>query len=503
MKKNLDGLVGAFFHFLEKELDNKDYNHIYFVDTNIVHGFPESIEILAQENSNEEDKPNIIIATDVVRRELNGLKKSDNIDKALDSRRSLKGIQQYLSKYDPVGLNDYNLGIRFPKKSLFLLMPYDEEKMIKMREDFGGDDQILSSALTLMNEIGKPDQKKKISVVTDDYDMQTSCFQFDIPSNKFEEFYKDYDYTGFLEVKIDESDNDLRKKVIEAIGSKGTIDLEYIEKYVDSEIYPNQFVRFFGHGIDHRQPFRIDYRNGAANRKFYNFENFMKERKKTGNMPYSPRWEQECALEILYDPSIDYVTLSGIPGCGKTMLSLDAGLNMIKNNKMYSMVVSNPPVDSSHGFLPGSKKEKLKAENQNIFDNLYFLKKGIYVGEGRERNKQDIEKEIMEMVNESGTLELETLNYVKGRTWLKRFILFDEAEDYEPKQMRKLASRLGKGSKMVFVGDPFQIDNPRCSKTRNGLVYFISKFKGKPNYAHLTLTQSERSRGAELAAKLL
>ncbi|MBD3249038.1 hypothetical protein GF336_03260 [Candidatus Woesearchaeota archaeon] len=100
-------------------------------------------------------------------------------------------------------------------------------------------------------------------------------------------------------------------------------------------------------------------------------------------------------------------------------------------------------------------------------------------------------------------MELEALTYIKGRTLNKRFILFDEAEDYEPKQMRKLASRLGKGSKMVFSGDPYQIDNSRCSKTRNGLVYFISKFKGQSNYGHITIKDIERSRGAEQSARLL
>jgi len=151
---------------------------------------------------------------------------------------------------------------------------------------------------------------------------------------------------------------------------------------------------------------------------------------------------------------------------------------------IYSILASSPPQQNSNiGFLPGTKEEKLKEENIKIIDALNFL-----LGENERMNisKDDVSKYVQDMI-EKREIEFETLSYIKGRTLSRKLILFDEAEDYEPSQMRKLVSRLGYGSKMVFSGDPYQIDNPHCSKTRNGLVYLISQLKGQPNYAHLTL----------------
>ena len=182
------------------------------------------------------------------------------------------------------------------------------------------------------------------------------------------------------------------------------------------------------------------------------------------------------------------------------MLPLDVGFVSLNRGSIYFMLVSNPPQLHSIGYLPGSKREKLIPENQNIFDALYFL---LGANDTTKRSKSEVEEAIQKMI-EKGELELETESYIKGRTLHSRMILFDEAEDYEPKHMRKLASRLGQGSKMIFSGDPNQIDNPRCSRTRNGLVYFISKFKGQPNYGHITIEKEVmRSEGAKQSAKLL
>jgi len=131
-----------------------------------------------------------------------------------------------------------------------------------------------------------------------------------------------------------------------------------------------------------------------------------------------------------------------------------------------------------------------------------------------ERMKSDKDKEqkkskrekIMERIDgyiEKQQIEFEALSYIKGRTLAKKLILFDETEDYEPRQMRKLVSRLGEGSKMIFCGDPYQVDNAHCSKTRNGLVTLISELRGLPNYAHINLNDNYRHPRAEQAIKRL
>ncbi len=508
LEKSIDKLIDAAFNKLNSAASEKNVGHVYVVDTNIIHGFPEAIEFLAQEYSDKKpDDPNIIVISDIVRRELNGLKKNQNIDKARDARIALKGLNQYLKEkdYDVLTENGFNIGVKFPKGSLLFLLPYSGEnkKFPSLRSYFGGDDQIVSSALAISESLEEK-TAAKVSIVSDDADMHTTCFQFGIPSSRFEEFYKDYDYKGIIDIDLEKAENSgkdaytLHNKLSK--GGDLTIDVGDIISLTEEEVHPNQFIRFLGEQVNPNKFFRIDNRKETLSNVFKNLRKFLRSQTnlniKTG---YTPTPQQECVLELLYDPSIDYVTLSGPPGGGKTMLPLDVGMTYLKEESIYSLVVANPPIEAQHGYLPGSKKEKLKIENQNIFDSLYFV---MGANEVIRRKKADAEQEIFQKI-EKGEIELETLTYIKGRTLNNRFILFDETEDYEPKQMRKLASRLGKKSKMVFSGDPYQVDNSRCSKTRNGLVYFISKFKGQSNYGHVTLQDISRSEGAKQSARLL
>ena len=486
----LEELTKKTFEGIDKLIKKNKFKHIYFLDTNIVHGYPQAIEILAQEdmNSKNGNEPNLIIISDVVRRELNGLKKSTNIEKASDARVALNGINKYIQTNEKFSVDGFNIGVKFPRGSYMVLLPYSEQSGIfpKLRTEFKGDDQIISSAVALRVGLGD-NNKGKVKIISDDNDMYTSCFQFNMPCSRFEEFYKDYDYTGFVEIEMDWSKN---PKLCENLAAKkiDKLSIKLIKELTDQPIYPNEFIRFVGYKIDSNRPFRVD--NEVKNAYFilHNYEKFMKEKEEDGvKFPYSAGWEQECALELLYDPNIDYVTLSGPPGGGKTILPIDVGLHMLRRENIYSILASSPPQQNSNiGFLPGTKEEKLKEENVKILDALNFL-----LGENKRMNisKDKVSEEVQGMI-EKRKIEFETLSYIKGRTLSRKLILFDETEDYEPSQMRKLVSRLGNGSKMVFSGDPYQIDNPRCSKTRNGLVYLISQLKGQPNYAHLTLKET-------------
>lgn len=483
----LEELTKKTFEGINKIIKNKKFKHIYVLDTNIIHGCPQAIEILAQEdiNSKNGNEPNLIIISDVVRRELNGLKKSKNIEKATDARIALNGINKYIQNNEKFSVDGFNIGVKFPRNSYMILLPYSErlESFPKLRTEFKGDDQIISSAVALRDKLGD-NNKGKVKIISDDNDMYTSCFQFNMPCSRFEEFYKDYDYTGFVEIEMDWSKD--RKLCQDLVGKKvDRLPVKRIKELTDQPIYPNEFIRFIGPHIDPKKCFKVDKKTENAFSELRNFKRFMREKQeKRVKFAYIPGWEQECALELLYDPDIDYITLSGPPGGGKTVLPIDVGLHMLKNEMIYSILASSPPQQNSNiGFLPGTKEEKLKEENIKIIDALNFL-----LGENERMNisKDDVSKYVQDMI-EKREIEFETLSYIKGRTLSRKLILFDEAEDYEPSQMRKLVSRLGYGSKMVFSGDPYQIDNPHCSKTRNGLVYLISQLKGQPNYAHLTL----------------
>jgi len=490
LTEKLEELTKKTFEGINKLIKNDGFKHIYFLDTNIVHGDPKAIEILAQEDTNSKNgnEPNLIIISDVVRRELNGLKKSKNIEKATDARIALNGINKYIQNNEKFSVDGFNIGVKFPRNSYLILLPYSEQlgSFPKLRTEFKGDDQIISCAIALRDQLGE-NHKEKVKIISDDNDMYTSCFQFKIPCSRFEEFYKDYDYTGFVEIKMDWSKD--RKLCQDLVGKKvDGLPVKKIKELTDQPIYPNEFIRFIGPGIDSKKCFRVDNKAENAFSELRNFKRFIRE-KQEGRVKfaYIPGWEQECALELLYDPNIDYITFSGPPGVGKTVLPIDVGLHMLRNENIYSILASSPPQQNSNiGYLPGTKEEKLKEENIKIIDALNFL---LGENERMKISKDDVSKYVQDMI-EKREIEFETLSFVKGRTLSNKLILFDEAEDYEPSQMRKLASRLGRSSKMVFSGDPYQIDNPHCSKTRNGLVYLISQLKGQPNYAHLTLKET-------------
>ncbi|MGM0674692.1 MAG: PhoH family protein [Spirochaetota bacterium] len=206
--------------------------------------------------------------------------------------------------------------------------------------------------------------------------------------------------------------------------------------------------------------------------------------------------EQRMALEVLLDPTVNLVSLVGKAGTGKTLLALAAGLRMTLENHLYSRVlVSRPviPLGKDIGYLPGAKNEKLSHWMEPLFDNLEYLL-SVY----RTQNIKNAEQ----LLN-SKTIELEALSYIRGRSLPGQFIIIDEAQNLSPHEIKTIVSRAGEGSKLVLTGDPYQIDSPYLDANSNGLSYLVETFKGQDIFGHVTLTRSERSRLAELAAELL
>ena len=206
--------------------------------------------------------------------------------------------------------------------------------------------------------------------------------------------------------------------------------------------------------------------------------------------------EQRMAMELLANPDIRLVTLMGQAGTGKTLLALAAGLQQVVIEKKYQkMLVSRPimPLGRDIGYLPGSKEEKIEHWMDPIYDNLEFI---------LSYKSADAEVKIYQLLNE-GKIVLEALTYMRGRSIPNQFIIVDEAQNLTPHEIKTIISRAGHGTKMVLTGDPYQIDNPYLDASSNGLSYAAERLKEHPLHGHVTLTKSERSDLASIAAELL
>lgn len=206
--------------------------------------------------------------------------------------------------------------------------------------------------------------------------------------------------------------------------------------------------------------------------------------------------EQHFALDALLDDRKKLVTLMGKAGTGKTLLAMAAGLKRtVVDREFRRVIVARPTVSVGReiGFLPGTLEEKLSPWMQPIHDALELLS-DLNMGETG-RKTADLMR--------SGTIVVEALSYIRGRSIANQYMIIDEAQNLTPLEVKTIVTRVGQGTKLVFTGDPYQIDNPYVDSSSNGFNYIINKFRGQPITAHVELQKGERSELAELAANLL
>jgi PhoH-like ATPase len=208
--------------------------------------------------------------------------------------------------------------------------------------------------------------------------------------------------------------------------------------------------------------------------------------------------EQNFALNLLMNPEVDFVTLLGQAGTGKTLLTLAAGLMQTLEHKVYSEIIMTRvtvPVGEDIGFLPGTEEEKMTPWMGALEDNLDVLNKTDNdPGEwGRAATRDLIRSRI----------KVKSLNFMRGRTFLNKFLIIDEAQNLTPKQMKTLITRAGPATKVVCLGNIAQIDTPYLSEGSSGLTYVVDRFKGWTHSGHVTLQRGERSRLADYAAEVL
>jgi PhoH-like ATPase len=204
--------------------------------------------------------------------------------------------------------------------------------------------------------------------------------------------------------------------------------------------------------------------------------------------------QQKMAIELLMRKDIHLVTLTGKAGTGKTLLTLAAGLMQTEDLKNYKkLLIARPivPVGKDIGYLPGEKEEKLKPWMQPIYDNLEYLFNTKKPGE------------LDKILAGIGSIHVEALTYIRGRSLPDQFIIIDEAQNLTKHEVKTILTRVGEGSKIVLLGDPHQIDHPYLDEYNNGLTYVVEKFKEQKISGHVKLEKGERSVLAQLSADLL
>lgn len=288
-------------------------------------------------------------------------------------------------------------------------------------------------------------------------------------------------------VKIDE----LYTGWKEIVTTSDKIDLFYQQKklqYNDQEILANQFITLKA----------AETSQSALGKFNATAKEIVPLRKDIHIWDLKPlNTEQRFACDLLLDDNIKLVSLVGVAGTGKTLLALAAALQKTVEEKIYRrFFVLRPimPLGRDLGYLPGTKEEKLTQWMGAIYDNLEFL---------MEKNgEEDIESKI-QYLTEAGKMEIEALTYIRGRSLPNQYIIIDDSQNLTPLEVKTIISRAGQGTKLVFTGDPYQIDNPYLDASSNGLTYIVERLKGQEIYGHINFTKTERSPLAALAAQLL
>ena len=207
--------------------------------------------------------------------------------------------------------------------------------------------------------------------------------------------------------------------------------------------------------------------------------------------------EQNFALNLLMDPDIDFVTVLGPAGTGKTLLTLAAGLmQTLETNRFVEIIMTRVtiPLGEDIGFLPGTEEEKMEPWMGALMDNLEVLTSSQEGGTWGRAATNDLLR---------NRIKIRSLNFMRGRTFLNRFIILDEAQNLTPKQMKALITRAGPGTKVACLGNIAQIDTPYLTEMTSGLTYAVNRFRGWPHSGHITLVRGERSRLADFASDTL
>ena len=342
-----------------------------------------------------------------------------------------------------------------------------------------GNKTVDSRIVTLAKAIQKENAKVRTIVVSKDINLRIKADALGLDAEDYETdrvLLTDL-YTGMVEITV-------AADVLNSFRAKGELAVPGEKKY-----FPNEYCTL----IDEANPKRTALTKvDASGTKLLPIID-----SKEGVWGIKPRnREQHFAFDALLDDRVKLVTLMGKAGTGKTLLAMAAGLKRTVHDREFRrVVVARPTVSMGReiGFLPGSLEEKLNPWMQPIHDALELLSD---LNMGREdRRSGDLMR--------SGVVVVEALSYIRGRSIAGQYMVIDEAQNLTPLEVKTIITRVGNGTKIVFTGDPYQIDNPYVDSSSNGFNYVVSKFREQSIAAHIELQKGERSELAELAANIL
>jgi PhoH-like ATPase len=383
--------------------------------------------------------------------------------------RIFDDLREVGSLYNGVSLGD--------KKGILTVRPSALDVHAYLPDDLSPDVPDHKIIATAMQEREKSPENDVI-LVSRDVNMRVICDALGLPTEDYnpDQVLESGEevYTGFSEVLVDDD-------IIDRFYAADPIELS---EQQSENIHPNQFVMLKSNINDSRTA--LTRYNGKV-------EPLRMLSKRKNFFGISPRnREQSFAMDLLFDKSIPVVSLLGSAGTGKTLCALSAGLEQVLQTEDYTrLIVSRPiqPLGKDIGFLPGTMEEKMAPWLTPIQDNLQFL--------------MGNDKLMLQEYLDRGTIEMEAITYIRGRSISKAFIIIDEAQNLTRHELKTIVTRIGEDSKLILTGDIEQIDNVYVDETSNGLTYAVEKFKEHNLAGHVSFLKGERSAVATLAAKIL
>jgi PhoH-like ATPase len=394
---------------------------------------------------------------------------------------------------DGIPLN--KLGNQDATGRLFFQTQFSNSPLPEGLPEGKGDNLILG----VVRDLQKAKPNQEVVLVSKDINMRIKARAIGLPAEDYfnDQVLEDRDlmYSGVMSLPADFWPKHGKAMESWADGKSGTMFYRVTGPLVPSMLV-NQFV--YQENPDGSTPFYALVReiNGKT-ALLQTLKDFSHQKNNVWSITARNR-EQNFAMNLLMNPEIDFVTLLGQAGTGKTLLALAAGLEQVLDSKRYNEIIitrATVPVGEDIGFLPGTEEEKMQPWMGAFDDNLEVLHRSDdTAGEwGRAATQELIRSRI----------KVKSMNFMRGRTFVSKFLIIDEAQNLTPKQMKTLVTRAGPGTKIVCLGNIAQIDTPYLTEGSSGLTYVVDRFKGWRHSGHITLARGERSRLADHAAEAL